>query len=115
MATKVVQNILLTGVVPAGLTAATLGGDDFENDSKTILEVANGAGGDLALTIKGQRTLPTGVDPTKVITVPAGETRLVGPFPAAIYSRDSDGHVVVEYDDETSITIGPISLNDGFN
>lgn len=115
MATKTVQNILLAGVIPAALTAASAGGDDFENDSKTILEVLNSAVGELLITVVGQRTLPTGVDPTKVIAIPASETRYIGPFPAAIYSRDSDGHVVVTYDDELSITIGPISLNDGFN
>lgn len=115
MATKVVQNILLAGAVKAALTTASAAGDDFRNDSKTYLEVLNGDADELIVTIQGQRTLPTGVDPTKVITIPAGETRYIGPFPAAIYSRDSDGHVVVTYDDETAVTIGPFSLNDGFN
>ena len=113
--TIVPQTVLLGGVTKATLVAAEATGNDFDNDSKTYVEIANADASTTDVTVVGQRNLPTGQSATKVITVPIAGSRLIGPFPAGIFSRDSDGHVLLTFEKVTALTIAVFSLNDGFN
>jgi hypothetical protein len=103
-----VQNVTRAGL-EAAYDAAASGGDEFDNDGKTMLHVKNGATAcvvtiDIAKTVDGQAV----TDPT--VTVPESEDRFIGPFPPSIYN-DADGHVNVSYDDESNVTVAALRLS----
>ena len=115
MAELTVQNILLTGAAEAALVAATLAGDKFDNDGKTYFKVNNGGAGAITVTIKGQKTLPTGASADKTISVGIGLIFLIGPFPVGIYNTDGSNEVEVTYSGVTTVTVGAFSVNDQNN
>jgi hypothetical protein len=45
----------------------------------------------------------------RAVAIPAGEERLIGPFPSAIYD-DGNGKVQLTYDAVTSMTIAALRL-----
>lgn len=104
-----VQTITRTGLEPAyAAAAAAADGNSFPNDGRTFLAVVNGAT-DVEVTLKIARTIDgqAAVNPT--VTVPATETRMIGPFPPGIYNQ-TDGSVHVDCDDESNVTIAAIRL-----
>lgn len=115
MATLTVQNIARTGLNPL-LAAAAAGGDQFANpsDQRTFLWVDNAdasakqvtiAAQDTSVNVPGYGTLTVS---DIVVSVPAGEARLIGPIPQAY--NNASGMVSVAYDDDTSVTVGAIYL-----
>lgn len=104
----------LTAVSPARAAnnfdgqAASAGGDTFANSGTEMLVVehTNGAGADVDVTITTHKTVDTAelAVGDLVVTVPAGERHLLGPFPRGIYN-DGDGNVSVGYSDETDIEV----------
>ena len=103
----------LTAVAPARaanemtrVAAATLG-DEFLNDGKKLFLVDNASAGAVAVTFSTPITIDGEAVDNKVVSVPAGETHLLGPFPTNVYN-DGDGKVLVGYDDPTSVTVGVI-------
>lgn len=105
-----------TNLSPGGaaysLAAASAGGDTFVDDGRerTFLAVANASGGSINVTIAAQKTAVTlgGYGSLtvadKVVAVPAGSTKLIGPFPDAY--RAPGGVVSVAYSAVTSVTVG---------
>ena len=116
MATLTVQQIKLSGTTLASAVGASASGDEFQNDGKTYLEVINGSGGAVVVTINGQRGLPLDTSATKTVTVGASATAHIGPFPTAYYNNQS-GVVQVDYDDvaTSSPTVRSISVADEDN
>jgi len=102
----------LTPVAPARAAnqfagqAAAAGGDDFVNDGEKVLviEHTNGAGSDVDLTITTTKMVDGEDVDDKVITIPAGERHLIGPFPPQVYN-DGDGKVALAYSSETDIEV----------
>ncbi len=113
MAELTVRNILITGLVKAALDAVNLT-DTFDNDGKTYIEVANGAGSAITVTITGQVNLQFGTSATKTVSVPAGETFVIGPFPEKYYNTDGANEVSVDYSSITTITAAAFSVRDTF-
>ena len=111
MAELTVRNILVTGLVKAALDAVALN-DTFDNDGKTYLEVANGAGAPITVTINGQVSLQHGVSATKTVSVTNAQTFLIGPFPGRYYNTDGANEVSVDYSDITTITAAAFSVRD---
>ncbi len=111
MAELSVRNILITGLVKAALDAVTLS-DEFDNDGKTYLEIANASGGPLTLTINGQVDFQHGISATKTVSIPTGDTFLVGQFPECFYNTDGANEVVVDYSTLTSVTAAAFSVRD---
>lgn len=106
----------LTAVAPAReaneltMVAAAAGGDEFVNDGKKLLVVKNADVDALTVTITTQMTVDGEDVADKTVSVPAGETHLVGPFPPNVYN-DGDGKVQIGYDDETDVTVGVIDAS----
>lgn len=111
MAEMTVQNITIDGVTKATL-AAVNDTDTFDNDGKTFLEVNNGSGGSLTVTITGQVSLQHGVAATKTITIPTGEIWVIGPFPERYYNTDGANEVSVSYSTTSSVTAAAFSVRD---
>src|SRR3954471_8190504 len=109
MATLVVQDITTAGQVPSSLVSAAGGGDQFPNDGRTMLEVANGGGGSITVTIASQKPCDQGPTHHPTLAVAASATKRIGPFDPARYN-DSNGMVQVSYSGVSSVTVGVSSL-----
>lgn len=117
MATLTVLSMTNLGSLKA-LVAATGGGDQFANptDERTYLEVANGGGGSITVTITAQNTSFPGGPNVGTLTasnaggaVVNGTTRVFGPFPARIYN-DANGNVQVTYSGVTTVTVQALRI-----
>ncbi|MBI1188318.1 MAG: hypothetical protein GC206_13470 [Alphaproteobacteria bacterium] len=116
MAALSIQTLTEAGL-EATFASATGGGDTFvnPNDERTFLWIVNGSGGDITVTFNRQpTTLPVsghGNIPLtdRAVVVTAGEERLIGPFPAAMYNNAS-GAVEVSYSGVTSLTVAAIRM-----
>ena len=104
MATLTHQNISRAGVQPS-LVSAAGGGDEFLNSGKEYLEVTNGGGGSITVTIETQATVGGNAVTDDDIVIGAGETHKIGPFPPTIYN-DNNGFVQVTYSGVASVTVG---------
>ncbi len=108
MAVLSVQSISTAGRNPTFVAAAG-GGDEFPNAGREYLEVINGSGVSVNVTI----TTPASVDgepvADRVVAVPAAERRKIGPFPTGVFNA-ADGNVDVAYSAVTSVTVGVFRL-----
>lgn len=99
------------GVNLAGVAAAA-GGDSFPTTGKEVVVIKNGGAAPITLTV----TTPATVDGLAVgdltATIGVGETRLVGPFPPAIYAADGQpgGSVALGYSAVTSVSVAVVSV-----
>lgn len=103
-----VQQIAVAGLTPA-LTAANVAGHSFVNNEKTFLEVVNGAGAPITVTITTAATA-NGIaiaDPT--VSVAAGATGLIGPFSSFPFEA-ADRTINVDFSSVTTITCGAFTL-----
>lgn len=103
MATIAVQAISETPLEATYGNADTENGDKCANkDGKVLLHLKNGGANEATVTVAAQRTskeVPGYGPMTKSdleITIPAGEERFVGPFPAGAWS-DSSGNLNWSY------------------
>lgn len=108
MAELTVQNIVVTGL-EATFASAAGGGDTFRNDGKTLLEVVNGSGADITVTITTPATAGGIAIDNPAIVVTAGERRHIGPFEPALFNNSS-GLVAITYSGVTSLTIAALRL-----
>jgi hypothetical protein len=115
MATLTVSDIVSTGLTDA-LVAANSGGDDFvaSDDQRYFLEIANGGGSSITVTIAGQvsQSEQAGVGPVSVssiaVAVAASARKKIGPITRA-YIRQ-DGKVQITYSAVSSVTVGAFRL-----
>lgn len=103
MATLTVQQVTLDGVVPSTAAAAG-GGDKFQPGSSTWLEVTNGGGGSITVTVDSAAPSNYGTDEDIAVAVAAGATKRIGPFPAQRFAG-TDGLVAVTYSGVTTVTV----------
>jgi hypothetical protein len=77
-------------------------GDSFANDGRTLLAVYNSHGSAArTVTIDIQKDVD-GQDPaSRTVTMAAGQTMLIGPFPTGIYN-DANGRVLLTYSDSAA-------------
>lgn len=100
------------GVDP-GFVAANGGGDEFANDGATLLLVNNQDASAKTVTITAQTT--TDVDAqlgkltksNRIVNVPAGEIRVIGPLPSKAFN-DVNGRAQVSYSAVTSVTVAAV-------
>lgn len=111
MAELTVQSITDSGLNPS-YAAADAAGDSFEsNGTSTFFHVKNGDASAHTVTVASQVTDPpagTAADDLAV-SVPAGEERMIGPFPRSAY-HDANGLVQATYDAVTGMTVAAISF-----
>lgn len=107
MAILSVQQIVTTGLNPS-FAAAAGGGDSFQFSGREYLEVINGGGGSINVTIAAQQACGTfGVSAAAhdiVVAVTNGQRRKIR-IPAVGYI-DANGRVQVTYSGVTSVTVG---------
>ena len=106
MALLTVQKNALAGVVVAPVAAAG-GGDSFPNDGKTVLEVVNGGGSPITVTIAAPVNCNQGTNHPGGGSVTNGTTKRFGPFDQARWN-DASGNVVVTYSAVTSVTVAAV-------
>lgn len=90
--------------------AASAGGDTIaNNDGTKFLYINNGGGGSINVTFA--KTVLSDGDAVagKVVAVPAGTAKLIGPFPTGIYNDPTTQAVAITYSGVTSVTVGVIS------
>lgn len=85
-------------------TAASGGGDEFANTGREALLVTNGSGGDITVTAVTQQTVDGLAVADMAVVVPAGEARILGPWPTGTYN-DGDGMVQITYSGVSSLTV----------
>lgn len=110
MATLTVQSIATTGLSPS-LVAAAGGGDAFliGEGKNHYTEVANGDVSATTVTVEAFGGQDGSDLADLAVSVPAGETRKIGPLPKRTYG-DVDGKVQLTYSKVTSLTVGAFSI-----
>lgn len=108
MAVLTVTQITRSGVLES-LTAASSTGDSFPNDGNTFLVVKNGGASAITVTIATPAKV-WGIDIAELsISVGAGATMFIGPFPEPVFN-DANGRVNVSYSAVTSVSVGAFAL-----
>lgn len=108
MATLAVQIASLTGLNPTYGSAA-VGGDEFPNSGREVIHVKNGHSGAQTVTVDSQALCNQGVDHNPAVSIPAGEERIIGPFPKARFD-DASAKVQLTYSGVTALTIAVIRV-----
>jgi len=103
MATLTVEEIVRAGLEPT-FNAAAGGGDEFENSGSEFIHVKNGHSGAQTVTIATPATVDGLAVADRAVAVPAGEERVIGPFPRSTYN-DAAGKVQLTYSGVTLLTL----------
>lgn len=106
------QAIAVQGISENGLnmamSAANADGHMYPNSGKEKVRVANGSGASIDVTIQTGATYRGLALADKVVAVPAGETRFIGPFDRATYNQPTGadaGKVYIDTSAQTSVTL----------
>lgn len=116
MATLTVNQVTQAGFRDDNaLVAAAGGGDAFAPTDKTFVRVNNAGGGAITVTFATPSTVDAGGGSTLAVadgggSVTNAQSRLFGPFPAALYADVTTGLCNVTYSGVTSVTIGVFKL-----
>jgi len=108
MAVMPVQTPALTGTAPT--FAAVTANDLMPNDGKTYLDVKNGGGASINVTIASQQNCNQGVNHPIVVAVPAAGERLIGPFDITRFADPTTGQVAINYSAIATVTAAAIRL-----
>jgi hypothetical protein len=105
MAQLAITPINRTGVLSstAGAAATATTGDTFPNDGNTFLEIVNGGGSTITVTITPVRTVDGSIPAAKVISIPTTIRAMIGPFAPADYN-DTNGLVTFICSAVTTVT-----------
>lgn len=105
-----VSTITHSGLVNA-LAAANADGYYMTNDGdkRTFLEVANGGGSPITLTIQSTATRDGLAVADKTVEIAAGQRVNVGPFKPSLYNRPDDT-IYIDFTAVTSVTIAAFKL-----
>ena len=105
-----IQSIVRTGLNPT-YTSANADGHSVVNDGKkTFVHVKNGSASSINVTIQTPNTVDDLTVSDRVVAVPAGAERLIGPFPVETYSQ-SDGAVYVDFSAVTTVTCAAFKVS----
>ena len=107
MAVLTTQTIIRTGTgLEPDYETCAAGGDSFVNTGTEFLHVKNGSGGSLTVTVTTPVTVDSLAVSDQAYAIPAGEERMIGPFPCRWYA--SSGSTSITYSGVTSLTIAVI-------
>lgn len=109
MAQLASQAVTRGGLSPSYANAAA-GGDTFTPTRDTVLHAKNGSGASITVTVATPGT-EIGLPIADVaVAVPAGEERLIGPFPHEHFADPADGLAHITYSDVTSLTVAALEI-----
>ncbi len=109
MATLSVDEINRVGMRPA-YAAAEAGGDQFTPGQATLLHIKNAGGGAVTVTVATHPKLVPDLQAVDLaVSVPAGQERLIGPFPKSAF-EDLDHRVHVAYSGVSGVTIAALTV-----
>ncbi len=108
-----INDVVITGVVDT-LTASETDGESISNigsnAGRVWLEVNNGGGAPINVTVKTPG-LAAGLEiAEQVIAVTNGTRQKIGPFPQPAIYNQTDGTVHIDYSAVTSVTSGAFRL-----
>lgn len=106
------QQVTQAGLTPA-FVAAGAGGDEFYPGDDTYLEVINGGGAPINVTVVTPKTHRGKAIADDVVAVPAGGRKKLGPYPAEDYANSADGKADVTYSATAAVTVGCFELAAG--
>ena len=107
MATLTVQQVLQTGTVVTYGSAASP--DKCAPGDSTWIEVVNGAGAPITVTVDSATPSNYGTDEDLVVSVTNGTTKRIGPLPASRFAG-ADGLVSWTYSSVTTITVAAVKV-----
>lgn len=101
--------VSITGVDIAGAAAAS-GGDEWANTGREYILIKNGGGSPITATLDIKATVDdlAVTDPT--VSVAAGATMIIGPFPPGEFNDSTTGRAKVTYSGVSSVTIKAIRI-----
>lgn len=110
MATLAVQEVTRAGATLTAAAAAA-GGDKFAPSDRTWLRVINGGAGAITVTIVTPNNLISDVAIADLaVSVGAGVTKDIGPFPYEHFANSADGLADITYSGVTSVTVAAVKL-----
>jgi len=111
MADLVVKKVVLTGLNPddPAYVACAAGGDACPNSGYTFLHVKNAHTSAWVVTVNSIAKCSQGYDHDAVVSVPASEERMIGPFDRGRFN-DANQKLEITYDGVTALTIAAIEV-----
>jgi hypothetical protein len=111
--TPTAQRITLAGLNPTMAAAAADG--DIVPAGQVALQITNGGGSPITVTAQTPGTVSGLAIADATLSVPAGATRLWGPFPSSVFAQPADASVgalavLVDYSAVTSVTRAVVSF-----
>ena len=111
MTTLAVHVMSRTGLEPT-FSAANADGHEFSNHGRTFIQAFNGGGSDIEHTFATPGTVDGLAIAELVVDIPAGEDRIIGPFPPETYNTEEGvtDTVKVTFEGVASLTIAAIVM-----
>ena len=103
-----VQDIARSGLSPS-YSSAVGDGHSVQNNGRVFIHVKNGDSSSKTITIQTPGTVDGLAVADRDVSIPAGEERMIGPFPPGQYNQ-SDGDIYVDYSATTSVTIAALRM-----
>jgi hypothetical protein len=103
MAILTVTPVTRAGIDIAG-AAADVAGDSFPNTGHEYLVVKNGSGAPITVTLDIKQTVDGQAVTDPTVTIAAGASKIIGPFPTGIYN-DTNGRAGVTYSAVTTVNV----------
>lgn len=96
----------------AAMVAADMAnGMDVVNSTQNIMiYIKNGGGGSIDVTFTTITTIDELELPDLVVTIPAGEERMVGAFSNSTYGSGTGTTLYIDFSSDTSVTIGAFKV-----
>jgi hypothetical protein len=107
MAQLTVQKTLLTGITPI-YNVAAVGGDTFLNNGRTFLNIKNGGGSAITVTIDSKALSNFGTDVDIIVSIPSGSEKIIGEFDPSRFNSDL-GIANIAYSAVASVTVAVTS------
>lgn len=107
-----VQTIAVGGLNPV-TEAANVDGEMFVNTGKEFLQVINGAGAPINVTLVTGKSVDGLAVADRVVAVTNGQSRLIGPLSTDLYNQPGPtdaGKVYVDFSSVTTITVAVYRL-----
>lgn len=102
-------DVVIGGLEPTYTAAAA--SQTFRAGDNRLLHVINADASPTTLTIETPRTDADGnAIADRAVVIPAGEERMIGPFPPHIYAAGSTDQVTISWSSVTAITFAVIRL-----